>query len=225
MLTHRFLVDKVSFNPSASFTNCLLSSDFVLDSPRHTFGHKYFLLSRVKASQCSRIRKRKKFGVSRHNQARSYQENSQTKTKHTINCGEYGLDDPNLQATIALCLGPTSHSAMFLEDWAQDMYQNCIAYISLQKSDPVFFTKVLFAIDSALQIHWRSCCLTLDRSSVNDKVLMMQDCQDQILCHNFVQPIPKVLLDKIEPISNPNISKVNAFIFQIEIKAITTKRW
>jgi hypothetical protein len=147
------------------------------------------------------------------------------KTKHTINCGEYGLDDPNLQATIALCLGPTSHSAMFLEDWAQDMYQNCIAYISLQKSDPVFFTKVLFAIDSALQIHWRSCCLTLDRSSVNDKVLMMQDCQDQILCHNFVQPIPKVLLDKIEPISNPNISKVNAFIFQIEIKAITTKRW
>ena len=74
----------------------------------------------------------------------------------------------NLHATLALCFGPSSHSAMFLEDWAHHMYQNCIMYTSLQTSDPSFFTKVLFVINSTLQIHLRSCSQALDRLPVND---------------------------------------------------------
>ncbi len=107
----------------------------------------------------------------------------------------------NLQATLALCFG--KHSATFLDEWAQHMYQNLIMYTSLQTTDPFFFTKVLFAIDSALQIHWQSCSQALNRASVNNKVLLMQDCQDQILHYNFIQQLPKVLLDKIEYHNNP----------------------
>jgi hypothetical protein len=104
----------------------------------------------------------------------------------------------NLQATLSLCFGPKSHSATFLDEWAQHMYQNRIMYTSLQTTDPSFFAKVLFAIESALQIHWRSCSQAPNRASVNDKVLLMQDFQDQILRHNFIQQLPKLLTDKIE---------------------------
>jgi hypothetical protein len=53
------------------------------------------------------------------------------------------------------------------------MYQKRIVHLSLQATDPAFLTKVLFAIDSALQIHWQSCCQASDQSLVNDKVLLM----------------------------------------------------
>lgn len=108
----------------------------------------------------------------------------------------------NLHATISLCFDSNSHSATFLDDWAHHMYQNRIMYSSLHATDPSFFAKVLFSIDSALQIHWRSCCQASDRSSVNDKVLLMQEHQDQILRHNFIQQLPKAILDKIDFLNN-----------------------
>jgi len=77
------------------------------------------------------------------------------------------------------------------------MYNNRLIYSSLQGSDPAFYSKILFAINEALQIHWCSCCNTEDRLSVNDKVLLMQDQQDMLLCHNFVQQLPKSIKDKI----------------------------
>jgi hypothetical protein len=58
-------------------------------------------------------------------------------------------------------------------------------------SDSVFYAKVLFAIDSALQIHWQSCGNNDNRMSVNNKVLFMQEQQDMLLHHNFVQQLPK----------------------------------
>lgn len=77
------------------------------------------------------------------------------------------------------------------------MYENRLIYSSLQASDQAFFAKVLLAIDNALQIHWRSCSITEDRRSVNDRILLMSDIQDSILRHNFVQQIPKSISDKI----------------------------
>jgi hypothetical protein len=69
-------------------------------------------------------------------------------------------------------------------------------YSSLQASDPTFFTKVLFAIDNSLQIHWHSCSSTQDHLSVNDRVLFMSETQDSILRHSFIQQLPKALSDK-----------------------------
>jgi hypothetical protein len=72
-----------------------------------------------------------------------------------------------------------------------------VLYSSIQTSDPYFFAKVLFAIDNALQIHWRSCSSAVDRSSVNDRILLMSGSQDSILRHSFTQHIPKSISDKI----------------------------
>jgi hypothetical protein len=104
----------------------------------------------------------------------------------------------NFLAVISLCFGPQSLSATFLKDWADHMYENRLMYSSLHASDPSFFTKVLFAIDNALQIHWRSCSTSQERSSVNDRILFMTDTQESILHHNFIQQIPKMLSDKVE---------------------------
>jgi hypothetical protein len=103
----------------------------------------------------------------------------------------------NFLAVISLCFGPHSLSATFLKEWADHMYENRLMYTSLQASDPSFFAKVLFAIDNALQIHWRSCSTASDRLSVNDRILFMSETQDSILRHNFIQQIPKSLSDKV----------------------------
>jgi hypothetical protein len=76
-------------------------------------------------------------------------------------------------------------------------------YKSLQASDSSFFCQVLFCIDRALQIHWRSCCECNDRESVNDRVLFMSDKRDLIIQHNFTYNIPKLLQDKLSRMKSP----------------------
>jgi len=56
---------------------------------------------------------------------------------------------------------------------------------------------VLYAIDSALQTHWKSCLSTEDQLSVNDRVLRMQDVQESILNLSFSHRIPKAISNKI----------------------------
>ncbi len=91
----------------------------------------------------------------------------------------------NLHAVIRLCFGPKSLSAKFINEWAMHMYKNRLAYTSLQGSDTSFYAKVLFTIDNALQMHWKSCCEAPDRQSVDDQVLMMDEVQSSIHHYNF----------------------------------------
>jgi hypothetical protein len=204
MLSHRYLVDKVSFHPSASFVNCLWNGDFFWVLPDSPSGISIFYCPESKSLNANEVEKERALALA----DKIKQVDIEKLTKQKLHIPSTVMDmvwmTQNFQATLSLCFGPTSHSATFLEDWAHHMYQNRIMYSSLQTSDPYFFTKVLFAIDSALQIHWRSCSQALDRSSVNDKVLLMQECQDQILRHNFIQQLPKILLDKTD---NANIPK------------------
>ncbi len=102
----------------------------------------------------------------------------------------------NFHAILSLCFWKSSHSASFLLGWCNHMFDNRLMYSSLQAADTKFFAKVLFAINSALQIHWRSCGTATDRSSVNDKVSLMQDTQDLTLRHNFIQQLPKCITDR-----------------------------
>jgi hypothetical protein len=91
------------------------------------------------------------------------------------------------QAVVALCFGPRLHSATFLQEWFDHIYDSCMIYTSSQASDPYFFAKVMFAIDNALQNHWRSCSSASNRASVNDSVLHMSAVQESILSLNFTQ--------------------------------------
>ena len=103
----------------------------------------------------------------------------------------------NLHAVISLCFGLRSLSAKFLNKWATHMYKNRIVYTSLQGSDPSFYAKVLFTIDNALQLHWKSCCEAPDRHSVDDQILMMNEVQASIRRYNFTQNIPKSIQEKV----------------------------
>jgi hypothetical protein len=162
MLTYRFLIDKISFNPSASFTNCLWSGDFFWILPNSLSGISIFYCPESKSLNAHELEKERNLALA----DKIKQGDIETLAKQKLFIPTTVMDMvwmmQNLQATNALCFGPTSHSAIFLEDWAQHMYQNKIMYTSLQTSDPSFFTKVLFTIDSALQINWRSCCQTSD---------------------------------------------------------------
>lgn len=71
-------------------------------------------------------------------------------------------------------------------------------YTTLYNADPFFFGKVLYAIDNALQVHWRSCSANDDRLSANDRVLLMEDVQESILGFSFARNIPKSISDKIQ---------------------------
>jgi hypothetical protein len=90
-----------------------------------------------------------------------------------------------------------SHSASFLQGWVDHVYDNRILYSSSQSSDPYFFVKVLFTIDSALQRHWLSCPSAPNRSSVNDAILRMDDVQEAILGLSFSQNLPRSISDKV----------------------------
>jgi len=84
------------------------------------------------------------------------------------------------------------------------MYDNRLLFSRLYGSDSAFFVYVLFDIDSALQIHWRSCCNNDSRMSVNNKLLFIQEQQDMLLHHNFVQQLPKSIIEKISDSSDKN---------------------
>jgi hypothetical protein len=58
-------------------------------------------------------------------------------------------------AVVKLCFGPKSHSAVFLKDWADHMYENRCMYVTQHASNSYFFAKVLYAIDHAIQKHWK----------------------------------------------------------------------
>jgi len=87
----------------------------------------------------------------------------------------------NFYSIVNFCFGQSSHSASFLKDWADHMYENRIMYSTLQTADPYFYAKVLFALDSTLQAPWRSCSASNDRLSVNDSILRLQDVESSIL--------------------------------------------
>jgi len=115
----------------------------------------------------------------------------------------------NFHAVVKFCFGPKAHSAVFLHEWADHMYENRNMYITQHASDPYFFVKVLYAIDHALQKHWRSCSLSDDRLSGNDNVLPMHEVQDSILSLAFSRQSPKAISEKIDNYLEKNSDKDN----------------
>jgi hypothetical protein len=57
MLTHRFLIDKISFNPSAAFTNCIWSGDFFWILPDSPSGISIFYCPECKSLNAHELEK------------------------------------------------------------------------------------------------------------------------------------------------------------------------
>lgn len=110
----------------------------------------------------------------------------------------------NLKAITTLCFGEESHSSICIQSWVDHMMRHRQMYKSCHDSDNSFLTQVLFAIDTSLQIHWRSCADHDERTSVNDKILIMNDLETNIERHNFSYLLPRILLDKLNPDPKPD---------------------
>jgi len=156
-LVHRLQIDNISFHPSSSFTKCLWNSDFLWLTPDFPSGLSIFF--------CPEISSLNSFELERDRNLALVDKIKQTDieklTKEKFSFPDSVMDmvwlTQNFHAILSLCFGPNSHSAKFLKDWGNHLYSNHLLYKSQQASNNSFFTQVLFCIDRALQIHWRSC--------------------------------------------------------------------
>jgi len=200
LLCHHLAKNKILFQPSAAFASHLYLVDWVWPNPNkpsgisiffcpdsaseeknenyHSFEKGLALVEKIEKSDISKLTK-------------------QTITLPHSNMNTY-LMVTNFKAVIELCFGPESQSAICLQSWCDHIFYNRQIYLGWEESDPTFYTKVLFAIDKSLQIHWKSCYDNEDRSSVNDKILCMQQLQSDIESQRFFYQLPKYLLDKIK---------------------------
>jgi len=195
MLSHRLSIDNVPFHLSTQMVSCLWNGDFLWLTPDYPSGIRIFFCPELSTINSTELEKDALADKVKHGDLEKV-----TKQKFHIpqNIMEMVWTTQNFYAIISLCFGPQLHSAIFLQDWAKNMYNNRLMYKSLLALDQTFIIQVLFLIDRALQIHWKSCCNNNSQDSVNDRILMMQDKQDLIIQHNFTYRLPKVILDKFQ---------------------------
>jgi hypothetical protein len=197
LLAHRLILEKVSFNPGASFVTCLWNADLFWILPDSPSGISIFFCPESKSLHATELEKERCFALIDKVKVNDLEKLSKQKLHLPTSIIDMIFMTQNLYTGISLCFGESSNSALFLLGWANHMNENRLMYSNLQASDSSFFAKVLFSIDNALQFHWSSCCNSRDRMSVDDKVLLIQDSQDMILHHNFIQQLPKSIKDKI----------------------------
>ncbi len=163
-LAHRLLLDKVSFNPGAAFVICLWHAEFFWILPDSLSGVSIFFSPEAKSLSIAELERERNFAPV-----------DKLKTGDIVKLSKQKLHLPstvmdmvfmvqNFHAIISLCFGKSAHSETFLMGWCNHMFESRLMYSSIQAADQQFFAKVLFAIHSTLQIHWRSCGISTDRN-------------------------------------------------------------
>jgi len=197
MLVHRLQSEKICFNPGSSFVNNLWNCDLFWLLPDSPSGVSIFFCPETKSANASEIEKDHLLALADKVHLSDIEKLSKQKLYIPNSLMDMVWMTQNFYTVSKLCFGPKAHCSTFLKDWADHMYENRTMYTTQHSADPFFFAKVLYAIDSALQTHWKSCASAEDRLSVNDRVLRMQDVQDSILHLSFSRQIPKAITDKI----------------------------
>jgi hypothetical protein len=197
MLVHRFQLDKIAFNPNPTFITNLWNCEFFWLLPDSPSGVSVFYCQETKSTNANELEKERYLALADKIKPTDIEKLSKQKMYLPTSIMDLVWMTQNFNVVISLCFGPESHSSIFLKDWTNHIYDNRLIYSSIYASDPHFYAKILFTIDNALQIHWRSCTSATDRLSVNDRVLRMTDIQDSILRLNFNQMLPKSINDKI----------------------------
>jgi hypothetical protein len=196
-LMHRLQIDNISFHPSSSFANCLWNSDFLWLTPDFPTGLSIFFCPEVSSVNSFELERDRNLALVDKIKHSDIEKLSKEKFAFPETIMDMVWLTQNYHAIVSLCFGEKSHSAKFLKDWGNHMYSNRLLYKSQQTSDNSFFTQVLFCIDRALQIPWRSCCECSNRESVNDRVLLMSDKKDLIIQYYFSYNLPKLLQEKM----------------------------
>jgi hypothetical protein len=156
MLVHRFHNDKITFNPNPTFITNLWNSEFFWLLPDSPSGISIFYCPETKASSSYEMEKERNLALADKVNTGDLEKLSKQKISIPSTLMDLMWTTQNFHAIIALCFGTDSHSASFLQEWINHMYDNRLKYTSYQTSNPYFFAKVMFTIDNALQSHWRS---------------------------------------------------------------------
>jgi hypothetical protein len=208
MLVHHFHLDKIVFNPNPTFITNLWNCEFFWLLPDSPSGIRIFYCQETKSTNANKLENERYLALADKIKAKDIEKLFKQKMFLPTKITDLVWMTQNFNAVISLCFGPDSHSSMFLRDWTNHIYDNCLIYSSIYASD----AKILFTIDNALQIYWRSSTSATDRLSVNDRVLWMTNIQDLILRLNFNQMLPKSINDKILFQVKQNIKKVNSTV-------------
>jgi hypothetical protein len=187
----------MAFNPNPTFITNLWNSEFFWLLPDSPSSVSIFYCQETKSTNAFELEKERYLALADKVKPTDIEKLSKQKMYLPTTLMDLVWMTQNFQAVTSLCFGPESHSSIFLKDWTNHIYDNPLIYSSIYASDPYFYAKILFTIDNALQIHWRSCSSATDRLSVNDRVLRMTDIQDSILRLNFNQMLPKSINDKV----------------------------
>jgi hypothetical protein len=150
MLVHRFHNDKIAFNPNPTFITNLWNSEFFWLLPDSPSSISIFYCPQTKASSSYEMEKEQNLALADKLNTGDLEKLSKQKISIPSTLMDLVWTTQNFHAIIALCFGTDSHSASFLQDWINHMYDNRLKYTSYQTSDPYFFAKVMFTIDNAL---------------------------------------------------------------------------
>jgi hypothetical protein len=162
MLVHRFHTDRIAFNPNPTFITNLWNCEFFWLLPDYPSGISIFYCQETKSSNAHELEKERYLSLVDKVKATDIEKLSKQKMFLPTTIMDLVWMTQNFNAVISLCFGPDSHSSIFLKDWTNHIYDNRLIYSSIYASDPTFYAKILFTIDNALQIHWRSCASATD---------------------------------------------------------------
>jgi hypothetical protein len=150
MLVHQLQTDKIAFYPNSIFVANRWNCDFYWILPDSPSGISIFYCPESKSLNAYELEKERNLS----SVDKIKNTDIEKLTKQKIHLPTTVMDliwmTQNFQVIIALCFGPTSHSAKFLQGWSEHMYDNRIIYSSNYSADPSFFAKVLFSIDFSL---------------------------------------------------------------------------
>jgi len=162
MLMHRLNMERVAFNPSASFIAYPWNSDFFWILPDSPSGVSVFYCPETKSLNSYELEKECLLALA--DKVKNSNIEKLSKQKLCIPTSVMGLVwmVQNFHSIISLCFGQMSHSAQFLKSWATHIYENRIMYTSLQTSDYLFYAKILFCIQRKTRRPLINLCLTAE---------------------------------------------------------------
>jgi len=204
MLLHRFQSDKIAFNPNQTFITKLWNSKFFWLLPDTPSGISVFYCPEMKSNNSAALECERNLALADKVNASDIDKLAKQKISLPTSLMDLVWTVQNFHTVILLCFRKSSHSASFLQDLINCIYDNRILYTSSQTSDPYFFARIMYTMDNALERHWHSCSSAPNRSSVNDSVLRMDDIQDAILGLSFNQMLPKTISDKVLALITPS---------------------
>jgi hypothetical protein len=121
MITHRFYLEKIAFNPNASFVANLWNCDFFWILPDSPSGISIFFCPETKSLNAAKLEKERAFTLADKIKAGDIDKLSKQKLYLPSTVMDLVWMMQNFCSVIALCFGASSLSATFLNNWANHM--------------------------------------------------------------------------------------------------------